>query len=404
MIAFKPVALRRALERVRRQHPRQGRGERELTDALLDRLRALLRETPVEGLRRLAEELRTEEVRGCFRIAVVDREGSVAEKAARIVGLRPRPAYLNEGWRLLCREYPHPLLETLVRGLVSVFGREGLAKELGDRSWTLGWLENPDLGEGLLAHYERSMEPSMAGKGMDAYLDSAAVESSHGLFVEGWRQLLSRGSRAALQREAPSRVLEQLTSPSWRATDRAVFGQHYLVELRHLENWFEPVLQWIRERFGDPASTGGKGRHEDPFWHPVPDPVKAEFRRWTLRRRIETFFEGERAQFWRTYVDENRVRDVREILDGQGFMLDFGDFGVVEFKEIGNAAYVYPSAVFRRYWMRAEELVSPGMFKDRDRTLPTWRWNGVDDGRILHHDGWQEKARERLTRHLGRTA
>ena len=65
---------------------------------------------------------------------------------------------------------------------------------------------------------------------------------------------------------------------------------------------------------------------------------------------VESFFEGERADFWRIYVEENKVRDVKNILAGEGFMLDFGRFGVIEFKNVGNAAHIYPESEFKKFW------------------------------------------------------
>ena len=108
------------------------------------------------------------------------------------------------------------------------------------------------------------------------------------------------------------------------------------------------------------------------------------------------FFEGDRAEFWRSYVNSAKVQDVNKILAGEGFMLNFGHFGVIEFKNVGNAAYIYPSDVFNKFWKSANfGTNSPSHFKDgtktvRSKKLPTW------DGRIIHHTGWQDTAKERI--------
>ena len=47
-------------------------------------------------------------------------------------------------------------------------------------------------------------------------------------------------------------------------------------------------------------------------------------------------------------------------------MIDFDRFGVIEFKQTGNAAYVYPQSVFSQLLERRSQkyLPSGGEFKD----------------------------------------
>ena len=118
-----------------------------------------------------------------------------------------------------------------------------------------------------------------------------------------------------------------------------------------------------------------------------------QLRKWLLKKRIEDFFgNDERSDFWKSYVEQEYIINAESILSNQGFMLDFGKFGVVEFKEIGNAAYVYPKAVFHEYWANAKRKYHTSGFKDKEKTIKFSSW----DGRVLHFEGWQSKTRYRL--------
>ena len=115
---------------------------------------------------------------------------------------------------------------------------------------------------------------------------------------------------------------------------------------------------------------------------------------------VELFFEGERADFWRPYVESAKVKDVQQIISGDGFMLDFGEFGVVEFKNKGNAAYVYPKHVFVEFWGRGKfGANNPEHFKDISRTIKGTA-KSPWDGRILHFEKWQLRTSARIKKLL----
>ena len=180
------------------------------------------------------------------------------------------------------------------------------------------------------------------------------------------------------------------------AADSQKFGQHYLNVLQKREKWEKPILEWIEKKFGVPTQDEGKTSIETPFWRQVEPTAKKEFAIWVMEKRIEQFFEGQRADFWKRFLQAGKVIRVQEILQGDGFMIDFGRFGVIEFKQVGNAAYVYPQSVFSDYWRRSQKYYHPSEFKDTDRTirnvsLASW------DGRILHpRNSWQESAAQKI--------
>lgn len=245
---------------------------------------------------------------------------------------------------------------------------------------------------------------------LDTYLMRYLLSKDDGLWKEVWRCLLLKGKAADLKRESRKRILEELQEAE-NIPLRHRFGQHYLNVLKSRPEWDESILEYILDLYGSPRETGGAANVDTRFWEKVSPGAKSEYRKWLLLRQIEIFFEGERADFWRDFVESGTIADVKEILEGEGFMLDFQSFGVIEFKNVGNAAYVYPIKPFNDYWMGASaHRDHVGYFKDKDKTMKMASGNGAGgrtinvggrqifvnrlassswDGRIIHHGSWQ---------------
>lgn len=100
---------------------------------------------------------------------------------------------------------------------------------------------------------------------------------------------------------------------------------------------------------------------------------------------FEKVSDNERFEFWRGYLSE--MRDVRGDLDNLRLFIDFGGFGVLEFGETGNAAYIYRREDFERFRRRNfEKRMSNNALKNQDINL----------GRITHHSGWKRKATQKM--------
>ena len=74
----------------------------------------------------------------------------------------------------------------------------------------------------------------------------------------------------------------------------------------------------------------------------------------------------------------------------------FNRFGVVEFKDKGNAAYVYPIQIMKEYLnLRKKNRYPISYYKNKSKTIrlsvdPSW------DGRIIHREGWQETVTDKI--------
>ena len=391
ILQFKLEKLNSVMDLVRTQHPHK-RGEIvEPSKSIIEEVRERLEKCSNQDVSRIALEFDMKRLMACIEIIAIDKKGSVAEKACSVLIERPKEQSILRGWFKLVSTYTNNLLEGLMRDLIEIKGfnvfesKENVTKRISS------WFVSDKLSEGVFKDYQKSH----GGSPFDDFLKANYLKHQDGLFREAWRELLIKGKLEDLKREASSRILKEFGQGD-NAPYLLKFGQNYLNSLGKISNWNDKILEFIYSRYSFPRESPETARVETPFWRGVSEAAKKEFRLWLMLRHVESFFEGERADFWRDYVEGGFVWDVKKILGGEGFMLDFGRFGVVEFKRVGNAAYIYPKRAFNTLWNQAGVAAYNAIyFKDRADTVrvksePGW------DGRILHFSGWQDTTRYRL--------
>lgn len=394
-LSFKSTRLDEVLETVRKQHPVRKGKTIQIESSLVDEVRERLGACKVENLADLAYAFDLRHMLACIEIIAVDKEGETAEKAAYVVQLRPRDQVIISGWFKLVKSYPNPLLENLLKVLLTEKGFEALSvhPKVSDR--VPYWFVAKNLAQGVFNDYQKSHPTS----NLNSYLAEQNLDPEDGLYRRAWWTLLAKGKADELKREKPARILAEFSKAIKSAT-LIRFGQHYLNTIKGRAEWAELILKFINNKWGGPKPTNDKKDSEGRFWQGVNDFARDEFRRWLMIQEVENFFEGERADFWRIYVDANKVRDVKNILAGEGFMLDFGRFGVVEFKNVGNAAYIYPGGEFKKFWDGVAFWTSMAShFKDTTKTVRQSSELGWD-GRIVHFKYWQDRAKTRINKLL----
>ena len=379
-----------ALSNIRKMHPHRGEAVSRIGDTLIEEVRRQLEETSFDNLEELAYRFGIREILACVEILARERVEETAKKAAGILVFRPRQKALYRVWFKLVPLYPNPRLERTMRGMILKKGFQGLNETPNVSPFVATWLISGKLDEGVLRDYEtRSGQ-----KSLDPYLEKYHIKSDDGLHRAVWCKLLKNGSAKSISREKPKRFMAVFEDPI-NAADSQKFGQHYLNVLEKRVNWATSILELIEKRFGLPTLDKEKTTIETPFWRKVNLGAKKEFNTWVMEKRIERFFEGERADFWKRFLQAGKVVRVREILQEDGFMIDFDKFGVIEFKQVGNAAYIYPQPVFSRFWNQAQKYFHPGAFKDKRNTVrsasfPSWH------GRIIHRRYWQEDTTQKI--------
>lgn len=383
--------LDNVLIQLRERHPVRSRsGSISVDETILDYVREKLRQCSYEEISSLAAEFQRIHLVACFEILVSDREGDVAEKAAEAIKLRPREHFIEKGWFRLVSLYPHDLLELLLKHLIELKGFSVLERneKISDR--IKHWFLSSKLSMGALRDYEKNWTGNI-----DSFLVSQNISKEQGFYREVIRALFSYGSADSLKKEKAERIYEEF---NWsdNVSYRQLFCSNYLNKLRSRENWSEFILEFIEDNFNVPNPVTKEEFLETPFWSKIDRSVKKEFLRWKMLERIEDFFDGERADYWRKYVENGQIIDVKNAVSANGFLLDFDKFGVVEFKNVGNAAYIYPRDVFKIYWSRSGDYYLPDSYKDKKKTVRS-RSHRYWDGRIIHHRDWTHNTDEFIT-------
>lgn len=388
--------LNAVLEKVREDHPFRGQRPGFISTSLIDEVKEKLDACEFKNLYELAYSFNTKQILCCLELLVHDRDDEIILKAGEILKLRPRDQLILRGWLKLVQYYPNDLLEHILRKIIGERGFALLEDSKRVSSNISNWFISYTLQEGILRDYQNSNSE----KNFDIYLKDNLLKDKDGLFKVSWRTMLTKGNPRSIKKEKTERILLEYIKAE-NAPYLQSFGQHYLNILKKRENWEERILVFIADKYGAPKAIDTRSDIETPFWRKVHIEAKSEFNTWYILRSIDKFFEGVRADFWKKYVEINKVERVKEILDGDGFMLDFGMFGVVEFKHIGNAAYIYSKRDFENYWANAEYRNQPSWFKDRNRAIGHRSFPGWD-GRIIHKRDWQFDTSIKIDRLLGK--
>lgn len=379
LAAFSPVNTLAALKRVRTEHLRK-RGEpppnadRDWLAILRVRIDAADTEA---SLKALALSLSPTELWGSLELLGKDSEGKIRQRCAAILLIRSRIDLMKPAWSLLIQN-PGPDLEGFVRasGLRHGWGPIDGSSYMKER--LANWFSVPQLTQGLLKDMSalRASDP-------DEWLGLVGIQPKSGLGVLTWRRLLSEASKELLGSISHASLVERARSMASEV--QAAFASNYLNQLATRDSWQDVGLRFIRDKFGAPAS----GQAQTAFWRPIPQAIRDEFRLWVQEQALFDFFRkhdgtSERFEFWKRY--SRQWKDVFQVLDGRAMAMDFGHAGVIEFAEVGNAAYVYEGVDFRRIVRSVGN--APAHYKDQRLALH----------RVLHFEGWQYKAQYDMDR------
>lgn len=123
----------------------------------------------------------------------------------------------------------------------------------------------------------------------------------------------------------------------------------------------------------------------------LPSAEQSWFKRLLILLELREFFSydgnSERWDFWARYADQ--AQEIYCQHAERRLFIDFDTLGVIEFGEVGNAAYIYNIEDFRRLRRRAVlTTMHHADLKDRNRAL-----------RIIHSKNWQATTARVLKRY-----
>lgn len=379
LATFRPLGTLAALEQVRTQHQRErGAPIPESDRDWLAILRVRIHAAETDDLvRPLALSLSPQELWGCLELLAKDKEAEIRQRCRSILLLRNRVDLVKPAWFLLVQ---HPGYE--IEGFLRAAGEEHGWGAIDDSSYIkerlARWFSRPELTQGLLDDMSalRVSDP-------DEWLGIVGIPPKSALGVLAWGRLLGEASKELFSAISHANLVERARSMPTEV--QAAFATNYLRKLATREFWQDVSLRFVRDKFGTPEP----GEVQSPFWRPIPQPIRDEFRVWVQEQLLYEFFRkhdgtSERFSFWKRY--SKHWKGVFQALDGRAMAMDFGHAGVIEFAEVGNAAYVYEGKDFRR--IVGGRANAPADYKDQRIALH----------RVLHFEGWQFKAQYDMDR------
>lgn len=160
--------------------------------------------------------------------------------------------------------------------------------------------------------------------------------------------------------------------------EKIAFMNNYLTILE-IEEFQDPVLNHIYYTYGDP-----KDGLMDNIWRNISNLAVEKYKIWLAQKHMKEFFGGdERYIFWYDYI-KNLEAELLHVNERQLF-IDFGEFVVIEFRNIGNAAYIYRKSDFDRYFRKYINMNT--VYSDTNL-----KYRHIVLERVIHNKGWQYRT------------
>lgn len=327
-----------------------------------------------DQLDQLARELSPREVRGL--VTGLEQWEEVRESVAHLLLARARASLVSPLWRAWQR---FPSVEAVRSTLAMLADRFGWREAVGDPYAELvaGWVHASAPGveiQGWLDGLGKSYSDL-------PHLSACPLASDTPLVKLVRDAILTHGSEPQLNTEGTRNLLEwnkELSPPQ-----RMLFGRNYLLRIAPPE-WNVALLEHVERTYGLP-----KRPRIPEFWQPLPESVRNAFQQYFVHRRLREAFGGnsDRYAYWKRWIDTL----VEVSLDQAGgvdwALLRFERFGVIEFFEVGNAAYFYDTdrldRITRSRAYRVADL--------KEQYYPDFTWG---DNRLIHRIGWESTADE----------
>lgn len=375
VLDYRPQHLRETRRRVVERHPSTATISVEASQTRVEELRRRIRECADDAnrLRRLADQLTGRDVRGIAgALGGWDEERPAA---AEIVRRRMNRRLCRPLWRTWQR-YPGPAeVAKLCERAGDQYGWDAMV-DANIASQVASWVRSTDPGAAVrdwLADQDRTYSDL-------PHLPDNPLRPDTPLTRMVRTAVMTGGTARQLSREGGGRLVGWF--PTLSPLDRQGFARQYLVTLE-VEEWEDVVLRLIDSKYGSPRGD------RQPFWHRVPPNRRDAFLQWRLRSKLDRVFAGDtdRHAYWLSKMQGMIDVETGKAGRTQYAWLDFGEFAVVEFFEVGNAAYFYSRDEARA--LRVESPGSPAVLKRRQ--MVRFGWTSVPNW-LIHGSNWQSRA------------
>lgn len=385
---YRPSALLDALSQIEAQHKRAAVLNDSERESRLERVRELLRQTPLERIPSLRTRLSRRDFFVLPDIVAIETDDTIQERAVRLAVIVRTKEIPKRSWKLVVSRGPLRALHQVLQGYADQ--AELLVQRDVDALRVERWLRAESLEAGLLADREESRASSVDSWQYALPVLEPPLEPESAVWPAFWKEFVANASGDALRAEDEASLIARAESLGESAVDG--FIVNYLRRLRPGRHWSPKVVDWAIQSRGRPKADSIVGvwrRAEEA------DPgVMVELLSWLALRTLESFFRSVadphgRFEFWKKNFGHILLEAYR-LCGGAAAALVFPGVVVVEFGEKGNAAYVYPDSELS--WVRRSIASEPADVKDRFRLIRT----RVGEFRIIHKERWQPSARERM--------
>ena len=387
-LAFRPVRLPTARAAISKLHTATASRPRELAPHQISEIRARIEraasaEDPGRALQKLARSLIPLELVTAVR--AIGRWRKLRGAVAAIARERPLPAYVAALWKVW-QEYPRSAQVTKL--LVETGRGFGMETAVGERYHqdAIEWFRESTPVDSMV-HWTGQRD--IGWRELDTIAESP-FRSGTPLVVFVFHRTLQIGSTPQLLRLATDDVLGGWGELS--GADHMDACANFLVRIGP-DHWHDrgSILGEIRRNYGLPGAEGSLA----VFWARVPQERRGDFREYFITQVLDRAFRGDsdRHRFW--------MAERREMLDActgkagktEWALIDFRGFSVVEFFEVGNAAYLYPADEPMVHHIRTRKRAS---FPSELKKIIRYAVPGYTDNRIIHGHDWQYSAKQIL--------
>lgn len=173
--------------------------------------------------------------------------------------------------------------------------------------------------------------------------------------------------------------------------------QVYIQSRRADTFYAEKLMDFFRSQLGDP-------QRKKKNWKFLSVQALEEIKQYYMKSQIKKFFSKDhnsyRFQFWEKYLDKVSIYELHK--KPAVLFLTFPEFVVVEFAEMGNAAYIYHPQGFERI-IRPRYKKAPKSKKESYlKELTEYSDEGIPVfiNRISHKGSWKKRTSEVIEQYL----
>lgn len=381
-LSFDFPALREVLAAVRQQFPGIEEIDPTAPRDLVQEIYELLIGAPADELPALIETFSTAQRTAAVHAYLLGRDEDERDHLAHALTSRPKPEFVLPGWIVLQDEIHDSLFRHCLREVARKVKAATSPAGLGAVQLALNLLSSDSLENEVLSELFQSpapIDPWLRGYG------NAIVRLRQGapLYDHLKGEALMTGPGAFLVQQSLQGMLEWAKA----ATDenRQRFGANYLSRLS-LDVAERRAIEYLVRRYGLPAQGHA-------FWSRLHKTIRDAIQDMMAEKMLSDFFEGiadphQRFQFWKEFM--RNLHDIQGSSDRRQAILVFPNFFVVEFRDVGNAAYFYRHEYLPRFKPRINGPASTL----KDRRL-------VSD-RLKHYTGWQDTWRQSVRQFISR--